>query len=145
MFSPRIVGWSVAGHHCADLVADALNMALAARRRAPGLILHSDQGAEYTSWTVHKLCARHEIRQSMGSVGDCFDNAMAESVFATIETELLWHHTFVDNDDARSHFTDFVEGWYNTTRRHTSIGNISPMRLEQDHANSYTQSQPVAV
>ena len=77
----------------------------------------------------------------MGSVGDSFDNAMAESVFATIETELLWHHTFVDINDARSHFIDFVEGWYNTTRRHTSIGNISPMRLEHDHANSYTQSQ----
>jgi putative transposase len=107
------------------------------RQPKPGLILHSDQGSEFTSWDVHLVCAGPKIRQSMGSVGDCFDNAMAESVFATIETELLWHHTFTDLADAKSHFIDFVEGFYNTTRRHTSIGHISPIRFETIHASEY--------
>jgi putative transposase len=136
-WSRRIVGWAIDDHHRAELVCDALRMAIAARQPKPGLILHSDQGSEFTSWDVHLVCAGPKIRQSMGSVGECFDNAMAESVFATIETELLWHHTFTDLADAKSHFIDFVEGFYNTTRRHTSIGHISPIRFETIHANEY--------
>jgi putative transposase len=141
-WSRRIVGWAIADHHRAELVCEALRMAVAARRPAPGLILHSDQGSEFTSWDVHRACAPHKIRQSMGSVGDCYDNAMAESVFATIETELLWHHVFVDLADARSHFIDFVEGFYNTTRRHTSIGNISPIKFETIHSQEYATPKP---
>jgi putative transposase len=137
VWSRRIVGWAIDDHHRAELVTAALQMAIGARHPEPGLILHSDQGSEFTSWDVHRLCAKHKIRQSMGSVGDCYDNAMAESVFATIETELLWQHTFTDLADARSHFIDFVEGFYNTTRRHTSIGNISPMRFESIHTKDY--------
>lgn len=137
VWSRRIVGWAIDDHHRAELVAAALKMAVAARKPEPGLILHSDQGSEFTSWDVHRLCSKHKIRQSMGSVGDCYDNAMAESVFATIETELLWQHTFTDLADATSHFIDFVEGFYNTTRRHTSIGNISPSKFELIHINKY--------
>ena len=120
-------------------------MAVRARRPTAGLVLHSDQGAEFTSYAVHRLCRRHKISQSMGSVGDCYDNAMAESVFATIETELLWQHTFTDVADARSQFIDFVEGWYNTRRRHTAIGNISPLQVEINHANRYHSPQTIAV
>jgi putative transposase len=134
VWSRRIVGWSIADHHRADLVIEALDMAVAGRRPAPGLIFHTDQGSEFTSWAVHRFCERHQIDQSMGSVGDCYDNAMAESVFATIETELLWQHSFLDLDDAKSHLIDYIEGWYNTNRRHTAIGCISPMRFETMHA-----------
>lgn len=137
VWSRRIVGWTIAEHHRAELVIDALDMALTTRRPAPGLIVHSDQGSEYTSYDMNRFCTDNNIRQSMGSVGDCFDNAMAESVFATIETELLWQHTFADIDDARSHLIDYIEGWYNTNRRHTSIGNISPIQFETIHQNSY--------
>jgi putative transposase len=137
VWSRRIVGWAIDDHHRAELVTAAVKMAIAARRPEPGLILHSDQGSEFTSWDVHRLCSEHKIRQSMGTVGDCYDNAMAESVFATIETELLWQHTFTDLADATSHFIDFVEGFYNTTRRHTSIGNISPLQFESIHTNDY--------
>jgi putative transposase len=137
VWSRRIVGWAVAAHHRAELAIDALAMAIETRRPAPGLIVHSDQGAEFTSWAMQRFCHQHDIRQSMGSVGDCFDNAMAESVFATIETELLWHHTFTDITDATSHLIDYIEGWYNTNRRHTAIGNISPIQFESIHVNVY--------
>lgn len=88
VWSRKIVGWAIADHHRADLVLDAFRMAINTRNPPPGLIFHSDQGSEYTSWAVYKFCQKHKIRQSMGSVDDCYDNAMAESVFATIETEL---------------------------------------------------------
>jgi putative transposase len=141
VWSRRIVGWAIADHHRAELVIDALTMAVLARRPPAGLIVHSDQGSEFTSWDMQRFCSAHHIRQSMGSVGDCFDNAMAESVFATIETELLWQHTFINLHDAQSHFIDFIEGWYNTNRRHTSIGNISPIKFESIHMNSYATPQ----
>lgn len=138
VWSRRIVGWSIADHHQADLVLEALDMAVTARRPGPGVIFHTDQGSEFTSWAVHRFCRRHHIDQSMGSVGDCYDNAMAEAVFATIETELLWEHTFAGLDDARSHLIDYIEGWYNTNRRHTSLGGISPIRFETLHHMNYS-------
>ena len=138
VWSRRIVGWSISDHHRAELVIDALTMAVRRRRPHRGLIFHTDQGSEFTSWAVRKFCKRHHIDQSMGSVGDCYDNAMAESVFASIETELLWQHTFSDLDHARSHLIDYIEGWYNTNRRHTSIGCISPIAFERIHATKYT-------
>jgi putative transposase len=144
LFSRKFVGWAIADHHYATLVGDALRMAIKRRRPKPGLIFHSDQGSEYTSRHVRQICG-DKIRRSMGSVGDCYDNALAESVFATIETELLWQHTFTDLADARSAFIDFVEGWYNTTRRHTRIGNMSPNQFEAMHPNGYTTHKPEAV
>ena len=141
LWSRRIVGWAIDAHHRAELVLEALDKAVTARRPPPGLIFPSDQGSKFTSWAVHRYCERHDIAQSMGSVGDCYDNAMAESVFATIETELLWHHTFTGLADAKSHFIDFIEGWYNTNRRHTSIGCISPIRFESLNSNDYANSQ----
>ena len=137
VWSRRIVGWSISDHHRAELVVDALNMAVRRRHPRRGLIFHSDQGSEFTSWAVRRFCHRHRIDQSMGSVGDCYDNAMAESVFASIETELLWQHTFLNLDDARSHLIDYIEGWYNTNRRHTSIGCISPIAFEIIHGMKY--------
>ena len=92
---------------------DALKMALARRRPEPGLIHHSDQGTQYTSIAFGTRCRQAGVRPSMGSVGDCFDNAMAESFFATLECELLERRSFKTQIEARMAVFDFIEGWYN--------------------------------
>jgi putative transposase len=118
------------GHSRTELVLDALNMALY-RRRPTNVIHHSDHGCQYTSIAFGKRCAEAGVRPSMGSVGDCYDNAMCESFNATLECELLVKHRFKNQRDAALAVFDFIEGWYNPHRRHTSIGNISPMEFER--------------
>ena len=113
-----------------QLVLDALNMALAARRPR-GVIHHSDQGSQYTSIEFGQHCRKAGVRPSMGSVGDAYDNAMCESFFATLECELLARHRFRTQAEARSAVFDFIEGFYNPRRRHSSIGYLSPMDFEQ--------------
>jgi putative transposase len=134
-FSRRIVGWAMATHLRTELVLEALNMALW-RRRPENVIHHSDQGCQYTSIAFGKRCRQAGVRPSMGSVGDCFDNAMCESFFATLECELLEKHRFATQREARIAVFDFIEGWYNTQRRHTSIGGIPPLRFERRHEAS---------
>jgi putative transposase len=134
-FSRRIVGWSMADHLRTELVLDALEMALWHRRPEPGVVHHSDQGCQYTSLAFGRRCRDAGIRSSMGSVGDCFDNSMAESFFATLECELLDRRpTFRNRTEAKLAVFDFIEGFYNTTRRHSSLGNVSPSRFEADHS-----------
>ena len=110
-FSRRIVGWSMANHLRTELVLEALNMALWQRRPAT-VVHHSDQGCQYTSYAFGKRCREMGVRPSMGSVGDCYDNAMAESFFATLECELLDRHTFRTHAEARLAIFEFIEGWY---------------------------------
>ena len=129
-YSRRIVGWSMATTLAKQLVLDALNMALAARRPR-GVIHHSDQGSQYTSIEFGQHCRKAGVRPSMGSVGDAYDNAMCESFFATLECELLARHRFSTQAEARSAVFDFIEGFYNPRRRHSSIGYLSPMDFEQ--------------
>lgn len=129
-YSRRIVGWSMATTLAKQLVLDALNMALAARRPR-GVIHHSDQGSQYTSIEFGQHCRKAGVRPSMGSVGDAYDNAMCESFFATLECELLARHRFRTQLEARSAVFDFIEGFYNPRRRHSSIGYLSPMDFEQ--------------
>lgn len=132
VFSRRVVGWSMAAHLRTELVLDALEMALWHRRPAPGLVHHSDQGCQYTSLAFGRRCRDAGIAPSMGSVGDCYDNSMAESFFATLECELLEQlPTFRNRTDARIAVFDFIEGFYNTHRRHSAIGNLSPARFEE--------------
>ena len=95
------------------------------------MIHHSDQGCQYTSIAFGKRCQEAGVRPSMGSVGDCFDNAMCESFNATLECELLVTHRFKNQHEAALAVFDFIEGWYNPHRRHTSIGNISPIEYER--------------
>lgn len=135
VFSRRIVGWAMANHLRTELVLDALNMALY-RRRPRNVIHHSDQGCQYTSIAFGKRCAEAGVRPSMGSVGDCYDNAMCESLNATIECELLAFHRFRNQHEASLAIFEFIEGWYNPHRRHTSIGNISPMEFERRMATA---------
>jgi putative transposase len=132
VFSRRIVGWAMANHLRTELILDALEMALA-RRRPQDVIHHSDQGCQYTSVAFGSRCREAGVRPSTGSVGDCYDNAMCESFFATVGCELLAKHRFQSQAAARSLVFSFIEGWYNTRRRHSSIDYLSPIQFEQRH------------
>jgi len=136
VFSRRIVGWSFAEHMRTDLIVDALDMAVETRRPLPGLIHHSDQGTQYTSIEFGRRCRRAGIEISMGSVGDCYDNSMAESFFATLECELIDQHRFRNLTDARTEIISFID-WYNHRRRHTSLDNKSPVRYEENHRTAH--------
>jgi len=129
-FSRRIVGWAMANHLRTELVLDALNMALG-QRRPQDVIHHSDQGCQYTSIAFGARCRQAGVRPSMGSVGDCYDNAMCESFFATLECELLERRRFTNQVEARMAVFEFIEGWYNSHRRHSSLHYLSPMEFER--------------
>ena len=133
VFSRRIVGWAMAAHLRTELILDALNMAIY-QRRPQDVIHHSDQGTQYTSIAFGARCKEAGIRPSMGSVGDCFDNAMCESFFATLECELLDRSRFETQAEAKMAIFDFIEGWYNPHRRHSALGYESPLRYERLHA-----------
>jgi len=132
-FSRRIIGWSMANHLRAELVIDALQMAIQ-QRRPEGVVHHSDQGSQYTSLAFGKRCREANVRPSMGSIGDCYDNALCESFFATLECELLDRYKFRSRDQAGRVVFEFIEGWYNPHRRHSSIGYASPVRYEREYA-----------
>lgn len=128
--SRRIVGWAMATHLRTELGLDALNMALE-QRRPQAVIHHSDQGCQYTSIAFGARCKQAGVRPSMGSVGDCYDNAMCESFFATLECELLDRRRFRNQVEARMAVFDFIEGWYNSHRRHSSLHYLSPLEFER--------------
>jgi putative transposase len=130
VFSRRVVGWAMATHLRTELVLDALDMAVY-RRQPTSVIHHSDQGCQYTSIAFGKRCREAGVRPSMGSVGDCYDNAICEGFNATLECELLVKRRFRNQREATLAVFDFIEGWYNPVRRHTSIGSISPMEFER--------------
>jgi len=114
----------------ADLVLGALNMALQQRRPAQ-VIHHSDQGSQYTSLAFGNRCRQMGVRPSMGTVGDAFDNAMAESFFASLECELIDRKTFKTRTEARLEVFTWIEGWYNPRRRHSALGYLSPINFER--------------
>jgi putative transposase len=131
-FSRRVVGWAMAGHLRTSLVLDALEMALV-RRKPSEVVHHSDQGSQYTSLAFGKRCEQAGVRPSMGSVGDCYDNAMCESFFATLECELIDRSSFRTRGEARMAIFDFIESWYNRSRRHSALGYCSPLEYERRH------------
>jgi len=131
-WSRRIVGWAMATHLRTELVLDALNMALW-QRRPQAVIHHSDQGTQYTSIAFGMRCKEAGVRPSMGSVGDAYDNAMCESFFATLECELLDFRRFRSQVEARMAVFDFIEGFYNPRRRHSALGQVSPVNYERRH------------
>lgn len=132
VFSRRIVGWAMAPHLRTELVVAALDMALA-QRKPSDVIHHSDQGSQYTSVAFGQRCREAGVRPSTGSVGDCYDNAMCESFFATLECELIDRRGFATKAEARMAVFTFIEGWYNPRRRHSALGYASPMEYEQQH------------
>ncbi|MGH9199055.1 MAG: IS3 family transposase, partial [Acidimicrobiia bacterium] len=131
VWSRRIVGWSMQTHLKTSLILEALNMALQQRRPKQPVIHHSDQGCQYTSVAFGARCREAGIRPSMGSVGDCYDNAMCESFFATLECELLDLRRFRDHAEAQTAVFEFIEGWYNTHRRHSALAYHSPVSYER--------------
>jgi putative transposase len=132
-FSRKIVGWAMATHLRTELVLAALNMAFGQRPPA-AVIHHSDHGCQYTAFAFGKRCREAGVRPSMGSVGDCFDYAMCESFFATLECELLDRTSFKSQAEARLAVFDFIEGWYNPHRRHSAIDYLSPFDYERAYA-----------
>ena len=130
VWSRRVVGWAMADHLRTEVVMDALNMAIS-QRRPTDVIHHSDQGCQYTSIAFGKRCLEERVRPSMGSVGDCYDNALCESFFATLECELIDRFTFRTKRQARLALFRWIEAWYNPRRRHSSIGRMSPVNFER--------------
>jgi putative transposase len=129
-YSRRIVGWSMADHMRSELVVDALEMALHRRRPAPGLIHHSDQGSQFVSLGFGQKARDAGIAVSMGSKGCAYDNAVAESFFATLKKELVHRRSWPTRRELISEVFEFIEGFYNTTRRHSTLGYLSPAQFE---------------
>jgi len=129
-FSRLIVGWSMASHLRKELVLSALDMAIG-WRKPDGVIHHSDQGSQYTSLAFGKRCKEAGVRPSTGSTGDCFDNAMCESFFATLECELIERRRFETKAEAKMAIFTFIEGWYNTQRRHSALNYKAPLVFER--------------
>ncbi len=142
-WSRRVVGWAMATHLRTELVLDALEMAVTQRRPAQ-VIHHSDQGCQYTALAFGQRCCEMGVRPSMGSVGDAYDNALCESFFATLETELLDRRRFPTQAEARLAVFDFSEGWYNPHRRHSSLDYLSAIRFERRYQVARScQAEPV--
>jgi len=135
VFSRRVVGWAMAPHLRTELVLGALAMAVA-QRRPTGVIHHSDQGCQYTALAFGQRCAQWGVQPSRGTAGDCYDNAMAESFLATLECELLARRPLRTHGEARRALFQFIEGWYNSRRRHSALGYRSPMQYEHLRRNA---------
>jgi putative transposase len=129
--SRRVVGWSMATHLRTELVVDALQMAIARRKPAPGLVHHSDRGVQYTSLSFGKRLEEARLVPSMGRVGSAYDNALAESFVATLKTELLYRSSWPTRQAARTVIFEYIEGFYNTRRRHSALGYLSPAEFEE--------------
>ena len=139
VWSRRVVGWAMETHLRSELVLNALNMALM-QRRPDAVIHHSDHGCQYTSYVFGKRCQEMGVMPSMGSVGDAYDNAMAESFFATLERELLNRQRFESQIEARLAVFEWLEGWYNPHRRHSSLGYLSPINYERRLMTTQTEN-----
>ncbi len=131
-FSRRVVGWSMADHLRAELVVDALEMAVARRRPGPGLVHHSDAGSQYVSLAFGQRCQQAAIELSMGGRGSALDNAVAEAFFKTLKTELVHRRSWTTKNEARSAIFEWIEATYNRERLHTTLGFLSPAQFEQD-------------
>jgi putative transposase len=141
-WSRKIVGWAMASHLRAELVVDALQMAVGQRRPKSDVIHHSDQGSQYTSLAFGARCKEAGVRPSMGSVGDAYDNAMCESFFATLECELLERRRFASQAEARVACFSFIEGFYNPVRLHSALGYRSPIGYEHDMQAELLSAKP---
>jgi len=128
--SRRVVGWALADHMPTELVEDALKMAFLTRRPDKGVIFHSDRGSQYTSLDYGKLARANGVVLSVGMAGECWDNAVAESFFATIKRELIDTRSWPTRTGLRAAVFDYIEGWYNTRRLHSSLGYLSPAEYE---------------
>jgi transposase InsO family protein len=129
--SRRVVGWAMADHLRAELALDALAMALRARRPRAGLVHHTDRGCQYTAAAYQATLAAHGVTVSMSRAGDCLDNAMAESFFATLKAEVADTRTWPSRAAARLAIFEWIEVWYNRHRRHSTLGYLTPVAHER--------------
>jgi putative transposase len=134
LFSRRVVGWAIREHLRTELVAEALVMAIGQRVPEPGLLHHSDQGSQYGSDDYRRLLAAHGIECSMSRRGNCWDNAVVESFFATLKRELLYRRSWPSRDEAAASIHEWIENFYNRERRHSYLGFQSPDDYEMLHA-----------
>ena len=142
VFSRKVVGWALGVRMTADRVTQALDMALMTRK-PQSVIHHSDQGSQYTSIEFGNRCKQMGVRPSMGSVGDAYDNAMAESFFASLECEPIDRRVWKTQTEARLAVFTWIEGWYNPKRLHSALGYLSPINFERKHNEQKTHpSQP---
>ncbi len=130
LYSRKIVGWSMSKHIDAQLVCDALTMALWQRKFPKGVIVHSDRGSQYASHAFRDLLEKHSLTQSMSRKGDCWDNACAESFFHSLKVELIHGEPLQDGRQTREFVFEYIEVDYNRYRRHSAIGLVSPERFE---------------
>ena len=133
-FSRLIVGWSMLAHMRLELVERALEMAVARRRPEPGLIHHSDHGSQYTAVIFGQRCAQLGLDVSMGSIGDCYDNAVCEAFHSTLKRELVHRRPWPTRAELKTAVFEYIEGFYNTTRRHSTLDFHSPTQYEARHA-----------
>jgi len=133
LYSRKIVGWSMREDLEAPLVVDAISMAVTRRRPSPGLVHHSDRGSQYASIAMGRTLRDSGIMASMGSKGDPYDNASAESCISTIKNELVKRRVFHTRDQARLALFRYIETFYNPLRRHSSLGMLSPDEYENQH------------
>jgi putative transposase len=138
--SRRIVGWALADHMRTELVQDALTMAFENRAPEQGVIFHSDRGCQYTSRDFAELARANGVVLSVGRKGECWDNAVAESFFATIKRELIDTRSWPTRAGLRRGVFEYVEGWYNTRRLHSTLGYLSPAQYEAVHHNADRQA-----
>lgn len=129
----RVVGWALADHMRTELVTDALEMAFVQRRPPAGLVFHSDRGCQYTSGDYAAIAAEHKVVLSVGRKGQCWDNAVAESFFATIKRELIDTRAWPTRAGLRRAVFEWIEGWYNTRRLHSSLGYRTPAEADREH------------
>ena len=130
VFSRKIVGWAMSARQTVELVQAALTMAMRTRG-ALGVVFHSDRGSQYTAVAFTRQCVATGLERSMGAAGNCYDNAMAESFFATLECELLQRVPLAGREQAEQELFRFLEGFYNRRRRHSALGYLSPVEFEQ--------------
>ncbi len=134
----RVIGWSLQPRLQAALVTSALDMALGSRSVTPGLICHSDRGSQYGSEDVQNMIARYHLRGSMSRKGNCWDNAVVESFFASLKTELVAEARWESRAEAKSAIVAWIEGWYNRERMHSTLGYLSPVEFELQIATNTT-------
>ena len=133
LFSRQVVGWSLSHSMERTLVMDALRMAVWRRQPAPGLIFHSDRGSQYCSHDFQKMLEVYGMLSSMSGKGDCWDNAVAESFFGRLKTERVFLTDYVTREEARRDVIDYIEMFYNSRRRHSYLGYVSPRDFEAMH------------
>ncbi len=142
LYSRRVVGWAMADHMRADLVLEALDVALGSRKPSDdGLLFHSDQGAQYKATRVREALLAEGITCSMSRRGNCWDNAVAESFFATLKREYIYRRNFLTHEDAEISIAEWIGVFYNGQRRHSTIGYCSPVEYERNFYSELATSQ----